>query len=456
MEGLEVSEVRLSKVMKSSYSNRWDSTYFLKEFLTDEQKYYQWKSLSKLCYIKSGTTPKDRDENLKEGVILLKTNDIRNNVLLHGSDYFYIDEKCNKAMASSELKFGDVLINIVGATTEVVGRVAFVPKDFPKANITQAMSYLRLKEKTINPEILFLFLQTKYGINQTRRITRPTGQYNINNKELGSFKIPQFSSDFQSRIEQIVKSAHAKIAESKALYTEAEDALLSELGLKDWKSQKESVSIKSFSDFAKSGRLDSEYYQPKYDELEEKIKSFPHKTVAELQLFNARGVQPDYVIDGTVSIVNSKHILENGLDYENFEKTSLEFFNANDRAKIEKGDILIYTTGANIGRTQSYLRSEEALASNHVNILRLKEVNPIYAALVLNSKIGRLQTEKFCTGSAQAELYPYDIEKFIIPFLPESSQSSIAEKIQKSFSLHAESKRLLEQAKRMVEDEIEK
>jgi len=117
LEGLEVSEVRLSKVMKSSYSNRWDSTYFLKEFLTDEQKYYQWKSLSKLCYIKSGTTPKDRDENLKEGVILLKTNDIRNNVLLHGSDYFYIDEKCNKAMASSELKFGDVLINIVGATT---------------------------------------------------------------------------------------------------------------------------------------------------------------------------------------------------------------------------------------------------------------------------------------------------------------------------------------------------
>lgn len=40
--------------------------------------------------------------------------------------------------------------------------------------------------------------------------------------------------------------------------------------------------------------------------------------------------------------------------------------------------------------------------------------------------------------------------------LPMQTQSLIAEKIQKSFALRKQSKRLLEQAKCMVEEEIEK
>ncbi len=455
LEGLEVSEIRLSEAQNASYSNRWDSTYFLKEFLENEKLYSQWIPLAEACQIKSGTTPRDRDKNLKNGVILLKTTDIRNNVLQDkGTDYFYIDENCNKTMLSSELKANDVLINIVGATTDVVGRVAFVPSNFPKANITQAMSFLRVVDDRFNPSTLFIFLQTKYGINQTRRIARPTGQYNINNEELGSFRVPLLPSNFQEQIEQEVKSAHTKLSESKRFYAQAEEILLLELGLKDWQEKNEAVSIKRFSDFTANGRLDAEYYQRKYDDLEERIKSVSYKTIADLQKFNARGVQPDYIPSGNISVVNSKHILENGLDYDNFEKTSSEFLKQNERAVIRKNDILVYTTGANVGRTQPYLLSDIAIASNHVNILRLDGVNPIYAALVLNSKVGRLQTEKACTGSAQAELYPSDLEKFLIPILPKNKQEAIAEKVKQSFAFRTESKELLEMAKKKVEDVI--
>jgi restriction endonuclease S subunit len=57
-------------------------------------------------------------------------------------------------------------------------------------------------------------------------------------------------------------------------------------------------------------------------------------------------------------------------------------------------------------RTQVYLSSERAFASNHVNLLRIIGENPIYVAFVINSKIGRLRTEKLSAGSAQQELYP--------------------------------------------------
>lgn len=455
LKGLEVSEVRLSVVQKASYSNRWDSTYFLKEFLKNENIYSQWEPLAKLCKIKSGTTPKDRDEDLKNGVILLKTTDIRNNVLQEkGADYFYINENCNKTMLSSELKANDVLINIVGATTDVVGRVAFVPSDFPKANITQAMSFLRVIDKKLNPSTLFVFLQTKYGIKQTRRIARPTGQYNINNVELGSFRVPLLPPIFQEQIEQDVKAAHLKLSESKTLYSQAEYILLNELGLRDWQGKNEAVSIKRFSDFTASGRLDAKYYQRKYEDLEDIIKSVSYNTIADLQTFNARGVQPEYITGGNVSVVNSQNILENGLDYDNFEKTSFEFLKQNERAMIRENDILIYTTGSNIGRAQPYLLSDIAVASNHVNILRLEGVNPIYAALVLNSKVGRLQTEKAYTGSGQVEIYPTELEKFLIPILPKDKQEVIAEKVKQSFAFRTESKELMEMAKKKVEDFI--
>ena len=113
-----------------------------------------------------------------------------------------------------------------------------------------------------------------------------------------------------------------------------------------------------------------------------------------------------------MNVINSRHILERELDHKNFEKTNSDSWDTQIKARIYRNDILTYTTGANIGRTQVYLSNEKALASNHVNILRIEHENPVYVAFVLNSKIGRLQTEQLSAGSTQQELYPKDIDNF--------------------------------------------
>ena len=227
MKGLEISVVKYSELQKASYSTRWDSFYFQKEFLEDEKLFETWDTLDKIAKIKSGTTPKDRDETLKTGVVLLKTNDIRNNILVDkGNDYFYISESTNNSMLSSQLQSEDILINIVGATTEVVGRVSIVPKGFKKTNITQAMSFIRLSDKRYSPYYLFAFLQSKFGQKQTRRIARPTGQYNINNIELGSYKVPLLDSKIQAEIETLILSAQSQLEQAKTLYNQAINKLL--------------------------------------------------------------------------------------------------------------------------------------------------------------------------------------------------------------------------------------
>ncbi len=100
-----------------------------------------------------------------------------------------------------------------------------------------------------------------------------SGQIEIYPKNFDNFIIPIFSNSFQTQIEKLVKLAYQKLEQSKTLYKETENLLLKELDLLDFKPTTQNIAIKSFSEsFGKSGRLDAEYYQPKYDEVEEKIK----------------------------------------------------------------------------------------------------------------------------------------------------------------------------------------
>jgi restriction endonuclease S subunit len=263
---------------------------------------------------------------------------------------------------------------------------------------------------------------------------------------------------FQKLIRKIVVLGYQTRESAKSIYQQAEDLLLSELGLKDWQPTDENIAVKSFSaSFGTSGRLDAESYQPKYDELIAKISSnsLYIKFVKDIQIYNARGLQPIYSNNGILSVINSRHILEQHLDYDNFEKTDESNWDIQERARVFENDILIYTTGANIGRTNVYLSNEQAIASNHVNILRLKEESQIYVGFVINSIIGRLQTEKLSAGSAQAELYPKDIDNFVIPFINKNIEEQISGKYISSFAIKKQSKQLLEIAKTGVEKVIE-
>lgn len=76
-------------------------------------------------------------------------------------------------------------------------------------------------------------------------------------------------------------------------------------------------------------------------------------------------------------------------------------------------------------------------------------------AMVFQSVIGQFQTQKHARGSAQAELYPADIDKFVVPLLPSEKQREIGDLVRESLAQQRESARLLEQAKARVEQLIE-
>lgn len=67
-----------------------------------------------------------------------------------------------------------------------------------------------------------------------------------------------------------------------------------------------------------------------------------------------------------------------------------------------------------------------------------------------------MQFERLKTQTAQPKISIDQMKQMKLPLLDPKIQQLISDKVQESFKLRNESKQLLEQAKQMVEDEIEK
>ena len=459
MEGLEISEVLLSKVKTESYSYRWDSTYFLKEFIYSPLENIKTDYIESLFKIKSGTTPRNRDETLKEGVILLKTNDIRNNVLKDkGDSFFYIDSDTNLKMKSTQLKQNDVLINIVGATTDVIGRVSYISDSFPKANITQAMSLMRAKQTKVLPQYLFCFLLTKYNNMQVRRFARPTGQFNMNHSELGGFEIPLLSLDFQQELIKLVSKNNILELTSKQTYLQAENILLQEIDLQNFTPSQEAINIKSFKDsFVTSGRLDSEYYQKKYEDIENKILTSSNGFTTITNEFYHISKKSEKELNGYNYIEIGDVNVNDGSCKSNYILT--EELPANAKTLVSKGDILISKVRPYRGAVSivNFIK-KDLIVSGAFTVLREKEIS-VFSSEVLKVLLRTNEYKelllKFNVGTSYPVIKDIDVLNLPIPIISKEIQEVITSKIQLSSKLKKQSEYLLEVAKKAVEIAIE-
>ncbi|NCR56346.1 MAG: N-6 DNA methylase [Microcystis aeruginosa LL13-06] len=453
MDRLEAVELTLSEVLSENDVFRIDNDFFQKEFILISKKFKNNHRLEEYTQAiicgPFGSTIQD-DTYQETGVIVVRPFNLVN-FKVENTNLVYISES---DIVEKRLKLfhkGALLFSRVGDV-----RCGVLTQN--EVTISPNIIATELKGENYSSYFLSVFFNSKYGLLQIMRSVKTVAQPTISTDTVRNLKLPEISKQFQNECERLLLSAFEMEIKSCNLYQKAEDLLLTELGLKDWQPTEESIAVKSFSEsFLSSGRLDAEYYQPKYDQLIEAINSSGlfTKKIKDIQRFNTRGLQPIYSEYGTLNVINSRHILEQHLDYDNFEKTELVNWNFQEKARVYRNDILIYTTGANIGRTNIYLSDEKALASNHVNILRLNQENQIYVGFVINSLIGRLQTEKLSAGSAQAELYPRDIDNFLIPFIAEEKQEQVINHYVLSLERKQKSKQLLEIAKIGVEKAIE-
>jgi type I restriction enzyme S subunit len=117
-------------------------------------------------------------------------------------------------MKRSQLRQGDVLIAIVGAT---IGSVGVYDRE-DEANINQAIAGVRLIPNLVHPDYIVAFLKSSAGQAVLEMVSRPVARANINLEEIGELFIPVPGWDIQ---EQIAAEVAHRRDEARRLREEA-------------------------------------------------------------------------------------------------------------------------------------------------------------------------------------------------------------------------------------------
>ena len=457
MEGLEISEIKMSFLKKENRTFRIDSNFFIKKSLSVDNKI---KSMNHF-YISEenivsgpfGSSLKS-DAYLNAGVPFIRIENIKNGFSISTDNLIYISEFDNSRLKSSQLFEDDLILSKVGNT---IGYYARVDSNIKNCNISE--NNIGIKLNSYNRDVkhyIMTFLNSKYGNILTLRRISGNAQPKLNVFDISEIPIPQFNEEFYKKIsDRIIKADELK-QHSKSLYSQAEDLLLGELGLKDWQPKNTLHTTKKFSDFAQSGRLDAEYYQPKYDDLFEKLSCLNCKRLGKIVSIK-KSFDPgsDAYQETGIPFIRVSDISKDGIEKTELHLSPIDF----DIPELKpKKDTILFSKDGSIGiayKVQSDLNVFTSGALLHL-VTTDSSILPDYLTLILNSVVVKLQAERDSNGAIIQHWKPSDIENVIIPILPESIQTKIASLIQQSFECKAQSKQLLEDAKRMVEAEIEK
>ena len=446
MEGLEIAEKRFQVVVNQQL--RLEAQYHTAK-TSNMSEYYLGEEIVKSANYNSiyGIN------NDGEGYLVLRMHEFDG--IFAGVPTAHCKNFNHEDYEQHRLRRNDVLICRTNGNPKLIGKSALVAKDYEYVYESHLFKVCP-NERYINSSTLTVFLNSIYGRMEIEKLSMQGNQANFSLAKFKELRIPKFSKIFQNSLDRVVYKSFSNKEFSSAKLLQVDTLLMDSLGLTKFAPNLKSINIKSFKDsFARTGRLDAEHYQPKYEALyQELAKNNRVFKLGERLSLNQRGTQPDYADEG-LPVVNSKHVQRGQVNMGD-----TRFATMSDKANavvIQQGDVLMNGAGVGtIGRAAPYLYSDKALPDNHVTVLRTDVMSPICLALYLNSIAGQYQVDQHFKGSSgQIELYPTDIANFWCPELDQSIQQQIDKLAQQSFTLKAKSERLLEAAKRAVEIAIE-
>lgn len=346
----------------------------------------------------------------------------------------------------------DILISVVGT----LGNSAIITEN----NIPSIFSCksTALRNASINPYLLVAFLNSKLGKLCVLRRQRGAIQTGLNIEDLCTVPVPIINDTESSKIAFLVKNGLKKSHQAKSLYSEAKQLLESELGLDKIVFEKPMGYEASYSEVLSNNRADADYYQVPFRQIEKKLSNLTVKPLAKIaSLTKGIEVGSKYYTSSGKLFIRVSNVKENGIETGNCDKyISSELFNTLQSYLPRVGELLLTKDGT---PGVCYVVDEPLEGVISSGIVKMKmldqDLSPEYLALVINSKICRMQIERACSGALIVHWKPVEISRLKIPIASSKLRQEISGLVQKSKSAKRESENLLKEAKKRVEDLIE-
>lgn len=406
--------------------------------------------------VKTGHTPPTKNAGYYTPgeVKFIKTDNLRED-RIDTSEVHLLSELGNSRIAASELKRDDVIVTIIGATEEIIGRAARVFTDLGRANINQNVAVIRT---TIPAGFLSVFLNTRFGREQLIWLSRQTGQVNLNCREVEEVGIPIFSERFVDTVHDLNSTRHELLQNAITCFHRAEQLLLAEVGVQNWRSAHPLTYSKSYSEVMRKRRLDAEHFQPKYEHLRGRIKSYAHGfcRITDLATPSTETVDPwatahenfRYVelanIDHTIGVIDSiNHVM--GKD-------------APSRARmlLRAGSVIASTVEGSLEKVA--LVSQEldmSVGSTGFFVFRPKAVEGEYMLVLAKSLLVRDQMRCEASGTILAAVSAAALPRVLVPKVPSEKRGEIASLVLESHDARRRARVILEKAKQAVETAME-
>lgn len=449
------------------------------EFRIDAE-YYREEVLNRLGVLEQHN--KDALENLADFIIGPFGSTVTVDQYVEHSNYRYVRNKdiidfvikdiepalipknVYDSLPKYHIKENDLLITVVGT----LGKVAIAKEKDTKSMFSCKSTIIRTRN--INPFYLLAYLNTDTGKLFSLRGKRGAIQEGLNLSDLKEIQVYIPFNEFQERIETIIKASFTSTEKSTKLFDQSQTTLLSELGLTHWQPKHQLTFIKNYSDTQQVGRIDAEYYQPKYYEIINAIKNYSGGWESLNNLVHIKKcveVGSGQYLDEGIPFVRVSNISPFEITEEKYISESLykELTPQEDNILFEKSrnhqpkqDEILFSKDGTPGIAY-YHKDKPPKMIPSGGILRLKsktdKVNNEYLTLVLNSILTQEQVNHDVGGSIILHWRPDQVKETVIPILSDEKQLEIQQKVTESFNLRKQSKHLLECAKRAVEIAIE-
>ncbi len=204
--------------------------------------------------------------------------------------------------------------------------------------------------------------------------------------------------------------------------------------------------------------MDGEYFRPRYKQIRKLIETYKggyEPLKQRVQCMSPNITPTNTPFEGfhyiELSNINPRIGIVTG-NKEVFGKDAP----SRARRKVTTGDIIASAVVGSVDKAALISESEEGyLASTGFFHFRSDPYSPEYLLILLRSPIMTEQLVQQATGGILSAVPDSNLKHIILPILPDNIQKEITDLVQKSHSCFRESRQLLEQAKRRVEELIE-
>lgn len=458
LEGLEITELRLSELARENDFLRIDSEFNLKEPLALIRRL---REAGAERFGESNPVIIHPHEIAREyvdsdGVWFFRAQNLRPLAIEEGGKV-YISARDATALEKNCLESGDVVITRTGANA---GDCALF---FSNCSAVASSHTFIVRSEAWSHPYLVAFFNSIYGRAQILRGRYGAAQPEVAPYYLRNIWIPRFSHAFCAGIGRLFERSHKQKTDAAARFAAAEKILLEALGLDEWLPPQQAITTRRLSEVLDNKRIDAEYFDPaaaailtvlrengavNLEEFADVATGFPWESSQFIEDRAAAG-EP---------FVRIRDCKPGELTPADLDKLSASYAAGCKQDKATAGDIVIGMDG--LKWFYASLLTGPCYVNQRVAWLRRRassEISSEFVLICLNSIIGQRQLLRAMTiAHTVGHIKLDDVRALLIPQLKQAVHDKITEEIRSSYASQREARLLLMLAQQAVETAIEK